>query len=95
MIHNHTRGHVRASFLVSSDNAEVELQGISERCHPLCAAGILGYDNALFPVGHIKTDPPCNQRLGMEVIDRALEETLHLGGVEIDGDDVFDAGDVH
>ena len=40
------------------------------------------------------TDPAGDEWLGVEVVDRTLEETLHLGGVEVDGDDVVDACDV-
>lgn len=29
----------------------------------------------------------------MEVVDGALEEALHLGGVQVDGDYVLDASD--
>lgn len=39
------------------------------------------------------TDPTGNEWLGVEVVDRALEETLHLGGVQVDRNYVFDAGD--
>lgn len=31
----------------------------------------------------------------MEIIDGALEESLHLGGVEVNRNDVFNAGDAH
>lgn len=39
------------------------------------------------------TDPTSDKWLGVEVVDGALEEALHLRGVQVDRDYVFDAGD--
>lgn len=39
------------------------------------------------------TNPSSNEWFGMEIVDRTLEEALHLGGMQVDGDYMLDAGD--
>lgn len=79
---------------VCCDNAKTELQCICQRCDALCATGVLADNDSFPPVGHIDADPAGEKGFGYEVVDRALEEALHLGGVEIDGHDVVDTRDV-
>lgn len=82
--------HTSTPFPISSDHAKVELESIGQGCDALCTAGILGHDYRFPPIGHVVTDPTSNEGFRMEIIDRAFEEALHLGGMEVDGDDVLD-----
>ena len=79
---------------VGRHDAKAELEGVCQRRDALCAAGVLADDDRFAPIGHIDADPAGEQGLSNEVIHRALEEALHLRGVEVDGHDVGDTGDV-
>ena len=89
-VENHAASHVAvASLLVGGDHAEVQLESVSKRRDALGTTGVLGDNDGLFPIGNVLPDPAGNERLGVEVVDRALEEALHLRSVQIDCDDVL------
>lgn len=75
-------------------HSKVQLQRIRQGRNALGSTRILRDTHGLLPVLHIVTDPAGDERLCVEVIDWAFEEALHLGGVEVDGDDVVYARDV-
>jgi hypothetical protein len=79
---------------VRCHNAEAELQCVCQRRDALCPARVLADHNSFPPVRYVHADPAGEEGLGDEVVDGALEEALHLGGVEVDGHDVVNAGNV-
>jgi hypothetical protein len=58
---------------------------------PLCTACIRAHDNAVLDVD-VLAYPSERRRLGVEVVDRYVEETLNLTGMEIHCDDVVATG---
>lgn len=86
--------HVRGSLSVRRHHAEVELERISQRRHTFRATGVLGHDYSLLPLWHVATNPASDDRLGVQVVDRASKEALHLRCVQVDRDNVLDASDV-
>lgn len=80
---------------VRSDDAEAQLQRIGHGGHPLGTTGVLADNDRVGPVRDVPPDPFCKQRLGHEVVHGALEEALHLAGVQVHGDDMVDTGNVH
>ena len=95
MVHYHTRCQIGPTFLIRGNNAEIQLERVGKGRDPFRATSVLRHDDAFPPIRHLLANPPRNQGLGVEVIDRALEESLHLRGVEVDGDDMLDAGHTH
>ena len=79
---------------VRCDNAEAELESVCERRNTLRAAWVLAYNHSLLPIRNIDSYPAGKERLGDKVVDRTLEEALHLRGMEVDGDHMVYAGDV-
>ena len=95
VVHDHACRHVVGTPLpVRGDHAEVQLEGVGKRSDPLGASSILGHDNGFFPVVDVVANPFGNQGLGVEIVDGALEESLHLRGVQVDSYYVFDPGHV-
>lgn len=94
LVHDHACGHVPTPPLIRGHHAKIELQRVSKRCDSLGTSCILRYDNRLPPARDIMLDPASDKRLGVEVVNRAFEEALHLGCVEVDGDDVLNAGHI-
>jgi hypothetical protein len=86
--------HVEASS-VGGDDAEAQLQSIGQRSDTLGTTRVLADNDALSPVVDGGADPAGEEGLGDQVVDRALEEALHLAGVEVDGDDMVNASNVH
>lgn len=58
---------------------------------PLRTAGVRAHNNGVVAV-EVLADPAQDAGLGVEVVDRHVEEALDLGGVEVHGDDVVAAG---
>jgi hypothetical protein len=79
---------------VCCHDAEAELQRICQRRDSLCSARVFANHHGFPPVGHIHADPTSKEWFGDEVVDRALKEALHLGSVQVEGNDVVNAGDV-
>lgn len=95
----HAAGHGEHAGLVrpcsiSHDDTEAELQGIGKGCDPLRASWILAHYNRLLPVRNVVFDPARYEWLRDEIVHRALEEALHLTGMEIDRYDMVNARDV-
>jgi hypothetical protein len=83
----HTPDDVGARpFLVNQGEARVE--AVSKRSSTLSAAGIWGHDDRVGDV-EVVADPPKDGGLGVEIVDRDVEEALDLGCVQVDGDDMI------
>ena len=81
--------------LVRGHNPKADVQRIRQTRNPFRPAWILADDHTLVTVWNVHTNPLCDEWLCAEVVDGALEEALHLGGVQVDGYDVVHAGDFH
>ena len=81
-----------STLSIRCDHAKIELQRISQGRNSLRAARILGNDDGISPSLNVASDPFGNDGFGVEVIYRASEEALHLRCVQIDGNDVLNAG---
>jgi hypothetical protein len=91
--HDHARCHVTHTLPVCSNNAEIELESIRKRCHPLGSSSILGDHDRFAPVRHVVADPLRKDRLCVQVVNGTLEEALHLRGMKVDSDNVLNASD--
>ena len=94
LVHYQARGHVGTPLPIGGNHSKIEFQGVRQRRDTFGATGIFGHDHGLFPVGNIVTDPAGDQWFRVKVINRALEESLHLRGVQVDSYYVFDPGHV-
>ena len=91
MIHNHTSGHkILRTLAIGGDEAEIELESVGQGRNPLRPSRIFRDHNGILPIGNVQTNPSGYEGLGMEIVDRALEESLHLRSVKIDGNDMLD-----
>ena len=79
---------------VGCDNTKTQLQRVCQRRDALGATRVLANNDSFSPIRHVNAYPAGEEGFGDEVIDRALEEALHLGGVEVDGHDMVHTGDV-
>ena len=94
-IQDHATGHVASpASLVRRYDAEVELQRIRKGCNSFGASSIFRHAHRSVPVGYIMSDPSRNQRLRMEIVDWASEEALHLRGMQVNRNDMFNSGNV-
>lgn len=84
---DHPSNLVRARALLV-DEGKPRVQAIGNRGSTLGATGIGGDDDAVALV-EVLSDPAQNRRLGIEVIDGDVEETLDLRGMQVHGDDVI------
>ena len=91
----HAVAMVLGTSSVGGDDAKAELEGVGKGGDALGASWILADHDSLLPVLDIALDPLGNGRFSYEIVDRAPEEALRLSGVEIDGDNVVDTGDMH
>lgn len=91
---HHAVAHVRPSP-VCCDDSEAQLQRVGHRGDPLRPAWVLTDDNSISPVGYVSSDPLGEQRLSDQVVNRALEEALHLAGVQVHCNDMVDSRNVH
>lgn len=78
VVHDHASRHVCSAFSISGDHAKIKFESIGERGDPLRAARVLRDDDRLAPVWDIMSNPLCNNGFGMQIVDRTLEEALHL-----------------
>ena len=71
------------------DHGKVDFKGIRQRRDPLGATGVFGnHDGILGVIGDILADPARQQGSRVQVINGFGEKPLHLGGVQIHGDDM-------
>ena len=83
------------SLSLCCDNTKTQPEFVRQARHSLCPARILADNHALLPVWDVTLHPPSKDGLGEEIVDGTFEETLGLGCVQIDGDDMIDAGHFH
>lgn len=72
----HTIVHVVLTPRLGGDQAKVELESICEGCDAFCPAWVLAHHHSFLPILYIRSDPSCDQRFCMEVVDRLAEEAL-------------------
>jgi hypothetical protein len=58
---------------------------------PLCTPGIGAYNDTLLDL-QVRLDPPKRTRLRIQIINRHIEETLYLTGMQIHRDDMIAPG---
>lgn len=60
---------------------------------PLGSSSVLTDNDTVLPIVNVLLDPLANGGLGIQVVDREVEESLHLRGVQIHGNDMVDSRD--
>jgi len=79
---------------VCRNYAKAELERVCQRRYALRPSSIFAHYYRILPIGYVVPYPARNERLRYQVVNRALEEALHLTGVEIEGYDMVHAGNV-